>query len=276
MFMCRRISTRPQTSSIALSALLVLGACDTPTTTFQSRSLADIVPAWCSDSKSQAECDNDVQVCKIISANRQSVIQEYGQCMVDRGDIILYTDGQYYYPPVAAVTPTPPPPPEPLPGREETPSVASRSPPEIAIGGPAASRFQDVLHSHQELLLLAAHPSGVINDSNVAIQQADSHRAILADDINWHGPSGKQFRIIFTFTLAYDDQNTIDTVTMSVEEIGNPFPAFLAANIAKQAILHYASDKVESRAAKVLIKVFNAETSIESGLSLALKEMANS
>jgi hypothetical protein len=166
---------------------------------------------------------------------------------------------------------------------EETSLVTQTSPaqqeplPKIASGGPVAARFRNVLDSHQKLLLLAAHPTGVINESNVTIQQAGNHNATLVDDISWHGPSGKHFRTIFTFTLTYNVQNTIDNVDMRVEETNNPFPpAFLAVSIAKQAILHYASDKVESRTAKVLIKVFNAETSIEGGLREALKVMANS
>jgi hypothetical protein len=136
-----------------------------------------------------------------------------------------------------------------------------------------ATLFRAILNAHQELILLAAHPSGIIDSTNVVIEQSDANGAIIADSIAWHAK--RSFRTTLRFTLSYDSEGAVESVNIGVEETNDPFPAFLAADMAKQAVSHYASDKLKNSAARVAIKTINSNTNIKQGLELFLKYLVN-
>ena len=223
----------------------------------------------------------DQNICKGFAqgtSSQQQYDTSYSQCMYSRGNQV-----PGYGPPSIASndeedTRSPPEyTPEPVPSYptpERRSSPSSTEPPSSPRANSSVpTLFRTIVIANQEIILLAAHPSGTIDNKNVTIEQNDANGAVIVDAIDWHAK--RSFRTTLRFELSYDNEGAVSSVKIDVEETSDPAPAFLAADIAKQLIMHYASDKAKNSIFKAVLKTINSNTSVERGLEEFLKYLVN-
>jgi hypothetical protein len=166
--------------------------------------------------------------------------------MLAKGDAVQYDNGPIIYPPnFFSSIPSPPgygniAPPSPVPESEPSPAPSELS--------DAAARFLRAVDAHQDVILLAAHPSGEIENVNTSVRQGGPNSATVVDNVSWRGPSGRTYETIFNF---------------------------LASEAGKQALLRYAGNKMESQIGRGLVRLVNNETSVAGALKEFLREISN-
>jgi hypothetical protein len=143
----------------------------------------------------------------------------------------------------------------------------------------AAVRFQTIVQQNQEAIFEAAHPTGHLDSASATVVRSDWGTAVIVDDIDWRGPSGKNFQTALRFTLSYNADVVIESVSMEVTESGNPlFLAFEGLNLTKEFALSRFSNRLKNEGRDVsafIVKLINSNLSVEQAVSEYLKYLSN-
>jgi len=256
-------------TAAALVGLLALEACapyDTVTT---------IGPPG----RSQAQHDFDANSCNVRTAYSPDHTRAYEQCMHVLGYDVQLSNGttwpgapQYTYIPQPYQGYAPP-------SYTPSPSIPEKSE-ESRPAASAAVRFQTIVQQNQEAIFEAAHPTGHLDSESATIVRSDLGSAVIVNDINWRGRlSGRNYQTALSFTLSYNTDGVIESVSMEVTESGDPpVLAFEGLNLTKEFALSRFSNRLQNQGRDVsafIVKLINSNLSVEQAVSEYLKYLSN-
>ena len=258
-------------TAVALSGLLMLGACST-------------VESWPPPGKTQETFNYENSFCDDFSRRYKNQVAVFAGCMSGYGNNVKLPNGTvlparryaqipapsalaYRSPPSPALEPPP------LFAPEETPS----SPPTDHLAF-APTSFLNILDTYQQWILKAAHPLGTLDNARQIIQNEYNITTIVYR-MYWHGNINATPHITtLRFVLKYTDASTIDSVDIISDFTNNTYQPFLGAELLKNAALVYIGDRLKQRGqqfASVVTRVFNSNTSVKGALAELLKDLSN-
>ncbi len=297
----------------ALALLAVLGGCASP----DEVTVRSVAPAWKSPAMQMSERRNCEYRARGLAEPYADCLRRLGyqvEILYPDGPPPSSTPARpTYSPPVTAYAPpayrppvvTPPPsysppsysppsyspPLEPPPRYEPPPDPPKRSvspPEELAASRSAGSAqsvcvvrsLDNIVRQYRMEIFRVAHPSGQVDEIGSQINSSTEGRAVVLHQTNWRGrATGKSYQTALRFTFDYRSPTLVDSVSVDALENNNPFPpAFLASEAAKQALLHFVSDKLKERGllpASIAARIINSSMSVKGALTEGLKYAAS-
>lgn len=261
----------------ALSGALVLAACATGQSRFR------VTNIWPPPGLTEAQADDEIDFCR-RAASKAAIYVNAPVRNDERADLAyIGCLGGFHFtlrlPNGAIISPSPQS--QSASTSASSPSLQRFSPSSGATttaqsNSSAAAHFRRVVEANEDIIFLAAHPSAQIDGRSVAVLRSDLDSAVIIYKVTWRGPRGKSFETTLDFSITYDDEGTINSVDIGVEETNNPFPrAFLFAEAAKQAMVLYAREKMRGAASRVAVSIVNSNTSVQGGVAKLLEYLTN-